>query len=100
MNFTTSFSSIARALGMRRPLGVRRNHGLAGDCRGVAAVEFGILLPFLVILLAGIADLGRSIWQYQSSVSSGCSPPTMWNSVAASVTPSPAFCHTCSRDIV
>jgi len=41
----------------------RRNRGLAGDCRGVAAVEFGILLPFMVILLAGIADLGRSIWQ-------------------------------------
>ena len=32
----------------------------------------------------------RSISQYQSSVSSGCSPPTMWNSVTASLQPSPA----------
>ncbi len=63
-SFTTSFSSIARACDPRRLLAARRrNRGLAGDCRGVAAVEFGILLPFMVILLAGIADLGRSIWQ-------------------------------------
>jgi Flp pilus assembly protein TadG len=51
---------------MVRPLAQCRNHSLAGDCRGVAAVEFGILLPFLVILLAGVADLGRSIWQYHA----------------------------------
>ena len=61
---TTSFSSSARACAPRRLLGARRSdRGLAGDCRGVAAVEFGILLPFMVLLLAGIADLGRSIWQ-------------------------------------
>jgi Flp pilus assembly protein TadG len=66
MSFMTSFISIARAIGMGRPLPGRRNHGLARDCRGVAAVEFGILLPFMVVLLAGIADLGRSIWQYHA----------------------------------
>ncbi len=65
-SFTTSFSSIARACNPRRLLAVRRNRGLAGDCRGVAAIEFGILLPFLVVLLAGIADLGRSIWQHHA----------------------------------
>ena len=42
----------------------------------------------------------RSIWQNQSSVSSGCSPPTMWNSVTASAYPRPAVSHTCSSDIV
>ena len=63
-SFTTSFSSIARACDPRRLFGARRRgRGLAGDCRGVAAVEFGILLPFMVVLLAGVSDLGRSIWQ-------------------------------------
>ncbi len=63
-SFTTSFSSIARACDPRRLFGARRrNRGLAGDCRGVAAVEFGILLPFMMVLLAGVSDLGRSIWQ-------------------------------------
>ncbi len=63
-SFTTSFSSIARACDPRRLWAARRrNRGLAGDCRGVAAVEFGILLPFMMILLAGVSDLGRSIWQ-------------------------------------
>src|ERR1035441_10431990 len=33
----------------------------------------------------------RSISQNQSRVSSGCNPPTMWNSVTASLQPSPAF---------
>ena len=63
-SFTTSFSSIARACYPRRLFGARRRgRGLAGDCRGVAAVEFGILLPFMMVLLAGVSDLGRSIWQ-------------------------------------
>ncbi len=65
--FTTLFSSIARALNPRRLLAARRrNSGLAGDCRGVAAVEFGILLPFMVILFVGISDLGRGIWQHHT----------------------------------
>src|ERR1039457_3595994 len=42
----------------------------------------------------------RSISQYQSSVSSGCRPPTIWNSVTASLQPSPARCHTSSSDMV
>ncbi len=50
-SFTTSFSSIARACDPRRLLAARRrNRGLAGDCRGVAAVEFGILLPFMWLM--------------------------------------------------
>lgn len=39
---------------------------LAEDSRGTAAVEFGLLLPFMVVLLAGIADIGRSIWHHHS----------------------------------
>ena len=63
-SFTTSFSSIVRACDPLRLFGARRRSpGLAGDCRGVAAVEFGILLPFMMVLLAGVSDLGRSIWQ-------------------------------------
>ena len=62
----TSFSSIARAFRPRRVLLGGPERGLAGDCRGVAALEFGILLPFMVILLVGIADLGRGIWQHHA----------------------------------
>ena len=66
-SFMTSFSSIARALNPCRLWAARRrNRGLAGDCRGIAAVEFGILLPFMVVLLVGISDLGRGIWQHHT----------------------------------
>lgn len=44
----------------------RRRQSFGKDSRGVAAVEFGILLPFMVVLLAGIADVGRSIWQHHA----------------------------------
>jgi Flp pilus assembly protein TadG len=56
-----SFSSIARAIAT--PVR-RRGQSLARDNCGVAALEFGILLPFMVILLVGIADLGRALWQH------------------------------------
>lgn len=64
--YMTLFSSIAskrhgRAL-MRRQSG----RTLAQNSWGTAAVEFGILLPFMVVLLAGIADVGRSIWQHHT----------------------------------
>ena len=39
---------------------------LGKDSRGVAALEFGILLPFMVVLLAGISDVGRSIWHHHT----------------------------------
>ncbi len=62
MCFTTSFTYTAKCgadmADKRRPL-VR-------DSRGTAALEFGIMLPFMVVLLAGIADLGRSIWQHHT----------------------------------
>ena len=61
----TLFNSTAKANAPRpRALAGRKN--LAKDNRGVAALEFGILLPFLVVLLAGIADLGRSLWQHHA----------------------------------
>lgn len=46
--------------------GRRGSRTLARNTRGAAAVEFGILLPFMVVLLAGIADVGRSIWQHHT----------------------------------
>ncbi len=62
----TSFNSIAKRLPGRRRAMPRRRRRLAGDRSGAAAVEFGILLPFMVVLLAGIADVGRSIWHHHT----------------------------------
>lgn len=39
---------------------------MADDTRGTAALEFGLLLPFMVVLLAGVTDIGRSIWHHHS----------------------------------
>jgi Flp pilus assembly protein TadG len=37
----------------------RRAHPLSGDLRGVAAAEFALVLPFLLITLFGLFDVGR-----------------------------------------
>jgi len=34
--------------------------------RGVAAVEFGLLLPLLVVMLFGTTELGRAIYSYNN----------------------------------
>ena len=39
---------------------------LRRDRRGVAAVEFGLLLPILMVLLVGIAELGRYLGQAEA----------------------------------
>ena len=36
------------------------------DDRGSAAIEFGLAFPLLVMLLAGIADLGRALWLHHA----------------------------------
>ena len=38
--------------------------------RGVAAVEFGLMLPLLILLIFGIAEYGRMIYQYNALVKS------------------------------
>lgn len=40
------------------------------DDRGTAALELGLLLPVLALLLAGVVDLGRALWQHQVVVKS------------------------------
>jgi Flp pilus assembly protein TadG len=35
---------------------------LAGDCRGVAAIEFAICAPILLVVMFGIIELGRIMW--------------------------------------
>jgi hypothetical protein len=41
---------------------VRRAHRGSGE-RGAAAVEMAVILPFLLILLVGITDIGWLIWK-------------------------------------
>ena len=65
-SFMTSFSSTADGRKSRALSGRKRERNLVKNSRGTAAVEFGILLPFMVVLLAGVADVGRSIWQHHT----------------------------------
>jgi len=43
-------------------------NSLSHDERGAAAVELAFLLPMLALLLAGIVDLGRAVWQHQAAI--------------------------------
>ncbi len=45
-----------------------RNHArkLRDDRRGIAAVEFAIVLPFLMIMLFGIIEIGRALQHYHA----------------------------------
>lgn len=38
------------------------------DERGAAAVELAFLLPVLALMLAGVVDLARAIWQHEIAV--------------------------------
>lgn len=45
---------------------MREHRYLSGRMRGVAAVEFAIVLIPLVILVSGVAEYGRAIYQYDA----------------------------------
>jgi Flp pilus assembly protein TadG len=45
---------------MRKPR--RKGRWRIGDCRGGAAVEFALVLPFLLGLIYGTIELGRLFW--------------------------------------
>lgn len=38
------------------------------DDRGAAAVELALLMPLLALVLAGMVDLARAVWQHQIAV--------------------------------
>lgn len=63
MRFTMLYSFIVRRL--LRPLRAHRCTSklrLHSDSRASAAVEFALVLPFMVILLAGVTELGKALW--------------------------------------
>ena len=39
-------------------------HRLVRSQSGASAAEFGLVLPLLIVLLLGIIDAGRFIWEY------------------------------------
>jgi Flp pilus assembly protein TadG len=62
----TLFNSIAEASRRLLRLLPFCRRLVAEDSRGTAAVEFGLVLPFMVVLLAGVADIGRTIWHHHT----------------------------------
>jgi Flp pilus assembly protein TadG len=51
-------------MGPETPLKLLR--GLLGDKRGTAAVELAIVLPFLMIMLFGLIEIGRALYHYHA----------------------------------
>jgi len=43
-------------------VGLNRHPARAGSERGASLVEFGLMLPFLVLFLLGVIDLGRAYY--------------------------------------
>src|SRR5919198_5794629 len=41
--------------------GLARSRGLCADERGVALVEFALVLPLLLVLVLGMVDLGKAV---------------------------------------
>jgi Flp pilus assembly protein TadG len=38
--------------------------GSRGGCRGTAGIEYGLLLPALLVFVLGLIDTGRLLWTY------------------------------------
>jgi Flp pilus assembly protein TadG len=54
---------------MSRPRAMRRRRGLYAllrSARGAAAVEFGLLLPFLMVLCFGVIEVSRLLFHYHT----------------------------------
>ena len=51
---------------MRRDIVRRTLRRLGRRSEGAAAVEFGLLLPLLVIMLLGVAEIGRLLFHYHT----------------------------------
>jgi Flp pilus assembly protein TadG len=62
---------------------------LLGDRRGASAAEFAMVLPCLLLLLAGIVEIGRAIWM-QSTLSSAVAAAARCASVNANLCGAPA----------
>ncbi len=43
-----------------------RGTRLAADERGTTAIEYGIILPVLILFFLGIIDMGRLMWMYNA----------------------------------
>ncbi len=54
---------------VRTPHIARPFRGLGREERGAALVEFAMLLPIMLLLLAVIFDGGRMMWSYQTAIS-------------------------------
>ncbi len=51
---------------MARRTGLLRTKRFFGDSRGIAAVEFAIVLPFLMLMLFGMIEIGRALFHYHA----------------------------------
>lgn len=60
------FSLFVKGRGPEKASTGRGGSPLLKNTRGTAALEFGILLPFMVVLLAGVSDVGRMIWHHHT----------------------------------
>lgn len=78
---------------MRQFRPVRRLYPARGsfaDCRGVSAIEFGLIAPVIVILVIGIIDFGMALWndmQVANAAQAGAAYASVhgWSTTAGNV---------------